>query len=213
MTYLFENKLSLLGAGVSLAAITLLTGCGGGGGGSSTPTPTATPSPLDASYNATYTPSTAIPADGQAPTGNLTLARGRGTLQTTFYIQPSVVTSVQAAIDAGLRSQNVGFASPDNQVPSTIVFSGSSRLDSSGKLVLTTTKSVSVCGTATLTIDPTFSSNGTSSSGTGNYQITFPPNLVAKIRGQEFPIRTTPSGTVLTCNNLPLRTGTVTFTR
>lgn len=189
-----------------LSAPLLLSGCGGGSGGNSpSPTP-GPPSPFDASYNAIYTPSKAIPADGQTPTGSLNVIGGRATLRTTFFLQQSVVDAVQKAINNGLNNAGQGGAILDNQVPQSIAFSGTGQLDASGKLVLIAKKSVDVCGTATLTIDPSFTASGNTSSGTGSYQITFPSDLTLQVRGRKVSV----SGT---CNNLPLRSGAVAFTK
>lgn len=208
MTYFFNTKFSLLGLSAIVGAA-LLPGCGGGGGSS---TPSA-PTPFDASYSATFTTSNPVPSDGKAPTGALVIDRGRGALQTTFYLQPSVVKSVQDAIDKGLRDNNVGNQIPNNQVPQNIVFNGSGNIDGNGKLVLTSKKSVSICGTATLTVDSNFVATGTAQSGTGNYQIDFPNDLTVNIRGRKISVKASPNGTPFTCNNLPLRVGTVAFSR
>lgn len=214
MTFHLKNTFSSLALGTALSATALIAGCGGGGGSSPSPTATpAPPSPFDATYNAAFTSSGQIPTDGKPPSGSLTISGGRASLQTTFYLQPSVVSAVQAAIDQGLRDNNVGSEIPKNQVPADISFTASGQLDGSGKVVLTSKQTVSICGTATLTVDPTFTSNGTTSGGTGTYQITFPNNLVAKVRGQSVEIFRDRNGNPLTCNNLPLRTGTVAFTR
>ncbi len=205
MTYHFKNKFSLLGLGTTLIAVAFVAGCGGGGGGSSSPSVPPAPSPFDTSYNAIYTPMDVIPTDGQAPTGSLTITGGRASLQTTFFLQKSVVDAVQAAINKGLTDAGYVRAIPNNQVPSSIAFTGSGQVDGNGKLVLTAKKTVNICGEATLTIDPTFASNGTTSSGAGTYQITFPNNLVIELSGKR-PV----AGT---CNNLPLRSGSVTFGR
>lgn len=204
--YQLKNNFCLLSTGTIAAAIALLTGCGGGGGGSSTPSPTAIPSPFDASYNATFTPSAAIPSDGRGPTGSLKVSGGKAALQTTFYIQPSVVTGVQNRINEVLNARGYGFAIGDNQFPSNITFSNVGQLDSSGKVVLTSRNIVNVCGPATLVVTPTFTQSGATTAATGTYQLTFEGNAIIKVRG-----RTGDAG--YSCNNLPLRTGTVLFTR
>ncbi len=207
MTHTLKNVFSALSLTATLAASVILSGCGGGGGGgNSTPRATPIPSPFDASYRARFTPTDAIPADGQAPTGNLSIVGSRASLQATFFLQDSVVAAVQKVIDDGLRANNVGSAIPDNQAPVSILFNGSGQLDGSGKLVLTSRKTVDVCGTAILTIDPTFTSDGTTTSGVGTYQITFPNTLTIVVRGRTF----NPAGT---CNNLPLRSGTLNLIR
>lgn len=206
MTYKLKNTFSLLSLGTILGATALLTGCGGGG--SSSPRPTAVPSPFDASYIGNFTPADAIPTDGKAPIGVLNITGGKATFQTTFFLQPSVVSAVQKAIDDGLNNAGFGSAIPDNQVPQSIAFAGSGQLDGNAKVVLISKKSVDVCGTATLTISPNFASNVgfPAGSGSGSYEITFPDSLTIKVRGR--------TGTVNgTCNNLPLRKGTVVYTR
>ena len=202
----FDNR-ALLSAVSGIIVLSLVGGCGGGGGGSSTPT---TPTPFDATYNPVFTPNDAVPSDGKAPTGTLRVVNGRATGTATFFLQTSVVTRVQSLIDKGLNDNGVGSDIPNNQVPANIQFDFSKNLDSSGKVVLTSTESVKVCGSATLTIDSTLSANG---SGIATYRITFPPRLTLKIRGRDFPLNP-PEGTPpLTCNNLPNRIGTVTLTR
>ncbi len=214
MTYQLKNTTCLFLSAATLGGLALLAGCGGGSGnGNSTPSVTATPSPFSATYNATYVPSATIPKDGQAPTGALTISGSKGTLQTTYYLQPSVVTAVQTAINNALTGAGYSSAISDNQLPQNIAFTGSGQIDSNGKVTLTAKKSIDICGTATLTVDPTFTTDGTTTSGTGTYQITFPNNLVARVRGREVEIKDDGKGNVLTCNNLPLRSGTVTFTK
>lgn len=202
MMYHLKNKFSVLGLGTTLCVVALMAGCGGGGSSPSVP---QVPSPFDASYNATYTPADVIPADGQAPTGALTITNGRASVQTTFFLQKSVVDAVQVAVNKGLTDAGFARAIPNNQVPSSIAFTGSGQVDGSGKLVLTARETVDICGAATLTIDPTFTSNGAAFTGAGSYNITFPNNLTIELNGKR-PV----AGT---CNNLPLRSGTVTFTR
>ncbi len=202
MKYIPNLKNSFLSL-ASILGVVALQGCGGGGGGSSTPSIPKAPSPFDASYNATFVPSVAIPSDGQAPTGSIKVLNGRASLQTTFYLQPTVVTDVQKAIDAGLRDAGYAAAIPDNQVPATINFTATGLLDGSGKVILKSTKDVDICGRATLTLNPTFASGATGTTAAANYEITFPNNLFIELRGKREI-----SGT---CNNLPLRAGTVTF--
>lgn len=201
----------LLPLGATLTTLMFLSGCGGGGGGGNSPEPTPLPSPLNATYRATFTPTGTIPSDGKAPTGTSVVAGNRVTFQTTYYLQPSVVTAVQAAIDKGLRDNNVGSAIGDNQVPANISFAGSGQLDSNGKVVFTSKKSVDICGTATLTISPTFTIDGTTPSGQGTYEVTFPNQLTVRVSGRDYHPEPTTGGVVFTCNNLPLRSGTVTF--
>ena len=210
MTFPSKNRFPLPFLGATLSAVALVSGCGGGGGGSTAP---VVPSPFDAAYKATFKPSNTIPADGQAPSGSLEVVGGKASLQARFFLQPSVVTAVQKAIDDGLRSNNVGGSIPDNQVPQNIAFAGSGQLDGNGKVVLTSRRSVDICGSANLTIDPTFTAKGTSTLGTGTYQITFPNTITVVVRGQKFSPKPQTGGVPFTCNNLPLRSGSVTFTR
>lgn len=199
-----SNVLAVLAVGSGLG---LLGGCGGGsGGGIATPTPTPAPTTaFDATYQPRVTPSDRIPGDGQAPTTTLTVLNGIGTSQFTFFLQPSVVTQVQAAIDSGLTSAGFASAIPNNQVPSNIPFSTTGRVDGNGRVVFTSTRDVSVCGTATLTLDTTLPRTSGAMSQ-GNYNITFPNNLTIRVSGRSVAVEGT-------CNNLPLRTGTVEFTR
>ncbi|HEX9996176.1 MAG TPA: hypothetical protein VGB45_03465 [Abditibacterium sp.] len=210
---IFNPKLNVrvpLALGTALLIVSVATGCGGGGGGSSSPTPNPTPSGtpggFDGTYTPVYTPADAVAADGKAPTGTLRVVGGRGTGQTTFYLQTSVVSAVQTAIDNGLR--NAGFAGdiPNNQVPSNIRFDYVKDLDSNGKVVFTSSKNVSVCGVAQLTLDSTIPPTG---NGQATYTITFPPRLTLRIRGtnQQLPPERG------NCNNLPNRIGTVVFER
>lgn len=198
-----KAKFSFLSVMFGCGVIVLLQGCGGGSSSPSVPTPTVA-TPFDASYRATFVPSDSLPADAQAPTGSIQVVKGKASLQTTFYLQPTVVKAVQKAIDDGLTNAGYPSAIRSNQVPSTIAFTGTGLLDSNGKVVLTSRKDVDICGRATLTVDPTFVVNANGQkSGTANYQISFPNNLTISLRGNREV-----SGT---CNNLPLRTGTVTL--
>ncbi len=200
-----SNVLSVLAVGSCLG---LLGGCGGGGNGSGVGTPTPTPAPntsFDATYQARVTPSDPIPGDGQAPTTTLTVLNGIATTQFTFFLQPSVVTQVQAAIDAGLTSAGFASAISANQAPANIPFSTTGRVDDNGRVVFTSTRDVSVCGPATLTLDTTLpSASGATSQG--NYNISFRNNLTIRVSGRDVAVEGT-------CNNLPLRSGTVEFTR
>lgn len=188
----------------AFGVIAFLQGCGGGG--TSSPSLPTVPTPYDAAYAATFVPSSPVPPDGNAPTGSINILNGRASLQTTYFLQPSVVKAVQSAIDRGLTDAGYAGATVDNQVPSSIDFTGTGILDSSGKVVLTSRKKVNICGTATLTIDSAFTNNAGKQSGQGNYKITFPNNLTIEVRGRKIER----SGS---CNNLPLREGTVSFTR
>ncbi len=196
-------------AGVCLASL-LLNGCGGGGsGGGGTSTP-AVPSPLDGTYAVTAVPTATVPADGQAPTSTLVVTNGRANSQFTFYLQKKVVDAVQAVVNKGLTDEGYADEISNNTVPQTIQFNVSSLVDGSGKVLLTQTltsrANVSLCGSAQLTLDSTLTSNAGSASGQGTYNIQFAPRLTVRVRGRNVDV----SGT---CNNLPLRVGTVTYAR
>lgn len=204
MKYKSSSQFLLRNLVPATSVLALLNGCGGGG--SSSPSLPTAPTPYDAAYATNFVPSSRIPPDGNAPTGSISILNGRASLQTTYFLQTSVVKAVQTAIDNGLTNAGYAGAIVDNQVPSNIDFTGTALLDGSGKLVLTSRKKVDICGTATLTIDSTFTSNASGQNGQGNYKITFPDQLTLRVRGRNVER----SGS---CNNLPLREGTVSFTR
>lgn len=198
------NLVSLLAVGSCLG---LMGGCGGGNGsGINTPNPSGTPSSFDGIYQARVTPTDAVPGDGQAPGVNLSVQNGTATTQFTFFLQPSVVTQVQAAIDSGLTSAGFASAISDNQVPTSIEFAATGQVDGSGRAIFAATRDVSVCGTATLALDSTLSSTAGTEAGTGNYNLSFPDNLTLRVRGRSVAVEGT-------CNNLPLRAGTIAFSR
>lgn len=133
------------------------------------------------------------------------------TTKFTYFIPQSVLNQVQPLLDDSLRKNGATFAIPDNQIPKSIEFNGSGRLDGNGKLVLTATKAASICGTGTLTIDPQFTATGSGATGsgataTGSYRIVFPDKLTFNVLGRQI----TSAGT---CNDLPLRTGTLSMSR
>lgn len=198
------NVFSVVAVGSCLGGLSLLGGCGGGGSGAGTPS--GTPSPFDGTYSAAVTPTGTLASDAQAPTATLSVLNGRATSQFNFFLQPSVVSAVQQAINTGLTDAGFASAIPDNQAPANIQFSGNGQLDGNGRLMLTSIRDVSVCGRATLTLDSTLSSAAGATGGQGTYNITFPDNLTIRISGRNISV----GGT---CNNLPLRAGTVVFTR
>ena len=204
MKHKSKTPLRLKNLVLTIGAMTLLHGCGGGG--SSSPSLPTVPTPYDASYTANFVPSSRIPSGGNAPTGSISILNGRAALQTTYFLQSSVVKAVQAAIDNGLTNAGYAGAIADNQVPSNINFTGTGILDGSGKVVLTSREKVNICGTATLTIDSNFTNGASGQSGQGNYKVTFSDHLTLVVKGRKVDR----SGS---CNNLPLREGTVSFTR
>ena len=203
MSHLFKHKpFFIVAVGACLGSLSLV-GCGGGSSTSSMGTTTA----FDGNYRGTATPTDALPSDAQAPTASLNILNGRANTQFTFFLQPSVVSQVQQAINTNLTNFGYASAIPNNQVPASIPFSGTTQVDGSGRTVLTTRTDVSICGRAVLTLDSTFSNASGTSVGRGTYTITFPDHLIARISGTNVDVK---EGT---CNNLPLRAGTVTFNR
>jgi hypothetical protein len=209
MRRIFKLK-TLAGVAFSGLGFSLLSGCGGGGSGGSS-NGGGTPSPIDGTYAATTDPTDEVPSDGRAPTSSLVVTNGRGRAQFTYYLQPSVVAAVQAAVDKGLT--DAGFAGDilNNQVPASITFNAIGQVDGSGKLILTQSTSsrrvVGICGTARLTIDSTFANTGTSVAGQGSYNVLFANKLQVRVRGRSESI----DGA--TCNDLPLNEGTIAFTK
>jgi hypothetical protein len=207
MSSIFKLKTSsLLALGSCAGIIGIVAGCGGGGGGGGSSTPSV-PSPFDGTYTATYLPASTIPSDGTAPTGTLAVTNGRASGTFTFYLQPTVVKNVQTEIDKQLTSYGIAGDIRNNQVPSTIPFNLVKGIDSTGKAVFTATSKVKVCGTGTLTVDSTFLATG---GGSGTYTLTFPNAFTISARGSDRQVALKDN---IACNNLPLRTGTVTFSR
>ena len=210
MSHVFKLKNFALLAGLSVPSLMLFGGCGGGGG-SSSGGPSGTPSPFDGTYAATVVPSTTpIPSDAQAPSHSLVITNGRANGQFTFFLQPSVVSAVQAAVNKGLTDAGYADEIRNNQVPASITFAPSGQVDGSGKVILSQTltsrASVSLCGSARLTLDSTLIPNTTGgvAAGQGTYNIQFADKLEGRVRGRQFDVEGT-------CNNLPLRAGTVSY--
>ncbi|PQV63664.1 hypothetical protein B1R32_1093 [Abditibacterium utsteinense] len=199
-----RTKYSFVAFSSAVAAVALLQGCGGGG--SSSPSLPTVPTPYDGAYNATFVPSDKIPADGKAPTGSVNILNGRASLQATFFLQPTVVNFYQKKINDGLTKAGYAGAISDNQIPYSIDFISTGQLDGNGKTILESRQKVDVCGTAILTLDSTFAPNSGTSSSVGNYKITFPDNIFVEVAGTKVKRKDT-------CDNLPLRLGTVTFAR
>jgi len=204
-----SNVFSVLAVGSFLGGAGLMSGCGGGSdNGSAIGSGTGTSSAgttFDGTYQARLTPSDAVPADGQVPNATLSVAGGRATSQFTFFLQPSVVSQVQAAINTGLTDAGFAGAISNNIVPASISFNATSRVDGSGRVVFTSEQDVNVCGRATLTLDTSLP-NTAGASGQGTYNIAFPNTLIIRAGGQNNRVEGT-------CNNLPLRAGTVVVTR
>lgn len=212
------NKTSRFSSFFALAflpcGIVFLQGCGGGSSSSAPNVPTATPIPgvtpgaltLVGNYTSAFAPSGAIPSDARNPSQRFQIEGSRATSQFTYFLPQSVIDTVQEQIDDGLRSGGAASEISRNQLPKSIEFSTTDQADANGKVVLTSSKIVNVCGLATLRTDATFVASGLSARGAGNYEISFPDNLTLTVFGRQI-------STDGSCNNLPLRSGTVSLTR
>jgi hypothetical protein len=195
---------SLLALGSLAGAIAFVSGCGGGGGGgSSTP---STPSPYDDTYKVTYLPSDELASDAKAPTGTLVVNRGRANTSFTYYVRPAAIARYQPQIDQKLREYGVAGDIRNNQIPTSITFTGTKNVDGSGKLTFTANRDVTVCGSTTLTVDTTFLETG---GAAGTYKVNFPDHFTVRARGTKQAIESKFGS----CQPLPNTAGSATFVR